>query len=81
MDKSIASLLLLSALFFSAISATTRPVFVFNNETKQLFTASVLTWESYSNETRLTNAVSGGQYVMSEDVRQRNLKLKNSSIN
>lgn len=68
MDKSILNILLLSAIF-GAISASTRPVFVYNNETKQLYTSSVLTWESYTKETRLANAISGGQYMQSDDVR------------
>ena len=50
------------------ICATTKPVALFNNKSSQLFTSSLLTWESYNNdENQLKHAVDGGIYT-TEDV-------------
>jgi len=51
------------------ICATSKPVLVRDSSTAQLFTSSLLTWESFNNDPQqLTYAVVGGTF-QGEDVR------------
>ena len=54
---------------FGVISANSKPVLVRDNSTSQLYTSSLLTWESFTNDpNQLKNAVSAGNFL-GEDVR------------
>lgn len=50
------------------ISANSKPVSVRDNSTAQLYTSSLLTWESFTDENQLKHAVVGGKFI-GEDVR------------
>lgn len=54
---------------FSVIRATSKPVLVRDSSTAQLYTSSLLTWESFVNDpNQLKHAVVGGVF-QGEDVR------------
>lgn len=64
--------LLKLAIFLSlcgSICANSKPVLARDSSTQQLFTSSLLTWESYNNDpNQLRHAVVGGAFI-GEDVR------------
>lgn len=67
MEKSVGLVILLSV--FGMIQATSKPVLVRDSTTAQLYTSSLLTWESFANDAnQLKYAVVGGVF-QGEDVR------------
>jgi hypothetical protein len=53
---------------FGVICATTKPVTLLNGKNSQVFTSSLLTWESFNNDqNQLKHAVVGGVFT-GEDV-------------
>lgn len=65
--ESLSKLLILLSIF-DAVSANSKPVLVRDNTTQQLYTSSLLTWESFTNDpNQLKNAVVGGVFT-GEDV-------------
>lgn len=66
--KSSAELVILLSLV-GIISANSKPVLVRDNTTQQLYTSSLLTWETFTNDpNQLKHAVSAGAFL-GEDVR------------
>lgn len=66
--ESLSKLVILLSIF-SVVLANSKPVLFRDQSTQQLYTSSLLTWESFNNDpNQLKNAVVGGVFT-GEDVR------------
>jgi hypothetical protein len=73
MERLMKLVILLS--LFGVICASTKQVTLLNSNTSQLFTSSLLTWESFNNDqNQLKHAVVGGNFT-AEDVSQKSLMI------
>lgn len=66
--ESLSKLVILLSIL-NSVRATSKPVLVRYNTTQQLYTSSLLTWESFNDPNQLKNAVVGGVFTGEEDVR------------
>lgn len=73
--KSLSKLVILLSIFAGAVFANSKPVLVRDNTTQQLYTSSLLTWESFNNDhNQLKHAVVGGVFT-GEDVRFESIRF------